>query len=435
MKSFENPVSAPHTTSSEAVHQPIPVTVAEAMYVQTRIQEQLYKLSQDDFDALIQSDFQKELHKNSPSEQPFNPAEELKQIRAADKSKKHELLDEFKVRLERHRISLAVCRKYIERAILHDNNVSKEYLEDIVDRFASAYGYTEETRTLISNIIEGFVVYRERAHNARKAYPNDRDLVKYLSNVELPEQAEIGILIGPMSLDIFADDEEAIRIFNRANEPMVTDMIRGFASYSSGSEPVLYTVVNVGTRVRRGTSDVFGKKTLLHEREHQKNKLLVETFGLKTYSNNTFSKYMNEKNQERKIEILVAFMKQVQSEALEFARDEFIAQLKSKTPVQLFKEFDSLFFDPNSPYDYLKDIKGHMMLSNDLVLQDMSNRYLVEEYEHILCEATSDAFRLIFEFDYAPQDLVALLTDKKIQDWSKTINRIIDQKEKGNLNL
>jgi hypothetical protein len=53
---------------------------------------------------------------------------------------------------------------------------------------------------------------------------------------------------------------------------------------------------------------------------------------------------------------------------------------------------------------------------------------LVQEYRTTIEKAVDALSRLMKKGEYSTQEAVALLTDKPLSDWSKTVNRLLEQK-------
>ncbi len=325
------------------------------------------------------------------------------------------------------------CRRFIERSIEFNHSIPKDKLIDLVDQFSSPYGFTKEQKQIAEQLIDGYYEQRRRALDARQQHPEDIELINKLTGVDLGRNENVRVSVGPMTIDIDTNGFNSGRLFERSEKPVIGFKSGGFASQSTGESPVYYTVVNQDRWIRWAHyMDPSGEKTRKHEHEHQKNKLFEAVFEnqiSEKESDDLYSNYQTEQDPDIKRTILKDYFRHRRAEALEEAKDEITACLYDRSLSILKSQLAGLFFkQEGGPYDYLDFLRDFESKKDDTLYQETSQQMLVKEYRAIIEEAVDSFARLTKKGKYSEQEAIALLTDKSLSDWPKTVKRLLEQK-------
>ena len=66
-------------------------------------------------------------------------------------------------------------------------------------------------------------------------------------------------------------------------------------------------------------------------------------------------------------------------------------------------------------------------MKDDLVFQEVVEKYFVQYYQETITEAVQSFFLLVEETNFTEFGAMALLTDVPLQDWKKVIGRMMEQ--------
>lgn len=385
-----------------------------------------------DFDEFLSLDFQDQLRDNPPIEGVFSPETELARIKSLPKEQKREALTAFKEKLARQREAFAACRVFIERSIEFNHDVPREKLTALIEKFGGQYGFTDEQKQIAEGLVNNYYANRQKVLEVKQHFSDDTALVNELTDIEFGKNERFDVSVGPMTIDIDADGFNAGRIYEKADKPVIGFKYGGFASQSVGENPVYYIVINQDRQMRRALNDPTGEKTRKHEYEHQKNKLFravfESQFGVDTTKAPWGDDYCLEQDPEVKKVILEEFFGKKRADALEQAKDEITACLCDEDLPTVQRQLEQLFFSGEGAYDYLGQFRNSGV--GDVLYQEIAQEILVQEYRVIIEKAVESYAKLVRKGGYSTQEATALLTDKPLQEWPKTIRRLLEQKEK-----
>lgn len=391
-----------------------------------KLKEHFGKLSQNDFDWLLDFDFREFVNDNPPIKGVFSPEDELAKIRKLPREQRKEALIDFKDKLNRQRKALATCRIFIERVIEFNHDIPKEKLLRLVERFSSSYGFSDKQNQIINQLIDGYYENRKKVLEIRRQFPDNYDLVEELTGVKLDRQGKIDVSVGPMTIDISVDEHNVERLFEKIGRPIIGFIYGGFASQSVGENPIYYIVIRQDKWFR--DDDSAEARLKKHEYEHQKNALFRLVFNHQK-APEYLTGYVNAQDPEIKKTILEDFFSASRSAALEEAKDEITACLYDRTLSQLRQQLSDLFFrQDGGPYDYLQSLRNWEEFKDDPIYQETAKRMLVEEYKEIIQKAVDSFTELVEKGRYSIQEAIALLTDKPLEDWPKTVRRLLNHK-------
>lgn len=413
---------------------PSPISLKELIltpleYKALKVKEHYGQLKQEDFDRLLTLDFQEELRNNPPIEGTFSPEDELAKIRKMPHEQKGQALVSFKENLSRQREALGTLRVFIERSIEFNHDVPREKLIGWLYEFGWKYGFDYRQRKISEKLIDGYYQNRRKVLEIRQKFPDNYDLVKELTGITIGKDEKLDISVGPMTIDIGTTALSAGRIYEKSEKPVTNFQYGGFASRSDGKNPIYYIVINDDASMRALYGDPKGNLTRMHEYEHQKNNLLERVFD-RQEAQRTLKEYFKEQDPEIKKTILEEFFRMSRTAALEKAKNEIIACL-IYMPLIEFRRYQlkRIFFSQkNDPYDYLAYLRNSKEFKDDLLYQETAQRMLVGEYREIIEKAVNSYSELVSKGSYSIQEGVALLTDRPLGDWSKTIRRLLEQK-------
>ncbi len=400
-------------------------------YKSLKLKEYLGQLNQKDFDELLRFDFEEQLRDNPPIEGVFSPEEELETIRILPRELKRRSLQTFKEKLARQREGLGVLRVFIERSIEFNNDVPREKLMELIEKFSSQYGLDDSQKQISIKLIDGYYENRKKVQNIRKQFPDNYELIHQLTGINIGKEGKLNVSVGPMSIDIDTGELNAGRLYHRTNNSIAL-RYGGFASASPFND-IYYTVLNRDelNRNYKWYGDKTGENIVNHEQEHIKNKLFREVFEISVMQTDTFliDEYNQEKDNENKKLLIEDFFINGRARALERAKDEIIASLVSFGLPKLQNILSSLFFTKiYSSYDYLAYLRENTKFKNDALYQETVEKMLVQEYREIIEKAVNSYAELVNKGQYSTQEATALLTDKPLESWSKTIKRFLEKK-------
>ncbi|MBD3331024.1 hypothetical protein GF354_05895 [Candidatus Peregrinibacteria bacterium] len=395
-----------------------------------QVKEYFGKLDQEEFDKLLSFDFRTHLKENPPIGDIFSPQEELANLRSLPKENRREALDIFKQKLAAQRKAWGQCRRFIERSIEFNHDAPKNQLVEWVNQFGSNYGFTEEQKQIAEQLIDGYYEMRQRVLEARQKQPDNIALIEELTGVNLAKSDDVRVSVGPMSIEIEVNPFNCGRLYEKSDNPVIQFEYCGFASQTVGEEPINYVVINTNRWIRWQELDPAAKRTRQHEHEHQKNRLFKAVFEGQLGSDgnrNLYWQYETEQDPEIKRALLEDYFRSRRAAALELAKDEITAYLSEGIMLRK-SSLKRKFFQQDNPYDYLSYPRDVESKKEDALYQDTAQRMLVQEYKATIEEAVGALTELTKKEKYSSQEAVALLTDKPLSEWSKTVKRLLEQR-------
>jgi len=383
------------------------------------------QISKEEFDQLLSFDFKQQLKDNPPIKGVFSPKEELEKLKNLPKEQKKEAISIFKEKLIGQRKALATMRVFMEQSIEFDNDTPKENLIELIDKFETQYGFDHQQRELSEHLINRYYENRQKVLAIRQQFPDNHELIKRLTDVNLGKKTKVGISVGPMTIDIWINkSNDFAKLWERSDNPKNQYYnYGGFASESSDPEHIYFIVINRNLW-NRLSDDPTGKGVQKHEYEHQKNKLFKELFEvekplLPKITNNNGIRLPHTEHLFDRRKII----------ALENVKDEITAYLSGITILNMKNQLNSLFFNQkDNDYDYLSDVRKWVKLRNDPTSQELAQKILIQEYKTTIKKAVNSYAKLIRKGKYSNQEATALLTDKSLDNWPQTVKRILEQK-------
>lgn len=387
----------------------------------------------------------------------FNPDKEVRKLLSIPREQRREAVFVFKDKLARQREAWALCRTTIEERIEANPDIPREEMIGIIGQFASSYGFAQPHIEIAKQLIDDYISQRERVAEIRGKYPDNIALINRLTGLKFTkaDTKDFTVRVGPISLEIFCSGFNAGKIHEKSKNPIVGFNCSGFASQSSGSKPIYYLVVNNDY----SSSDPYAHATTVpHEREHQKNRILkprqygisevhadvremsnrgVSGFlkhrvgerllGLKrNFRDEVFYGYESTRDPREKALLLGEFMRLERERALNSAKNEIIA-MKSE-PYDVYGGKYNIFLKQNGDtYDYSADLRNWDKKKADPLWQETSKRVLVDGYRDIIDNAIV-AFDQLRGSGYSQAETIAMLSDKRLADWPKTVRRLIEEK-------
>ncbi|MFA7315208.1 MAG: hypothetical protein WC059_00180 [Candidatus Paceibacterota bacterium] len=398
-------------------------------YKSLKLKEYFGQLNQADFNELLDIDFEEQLRENLPIKGVFSPEEELEIIKILPRELKRRSLQTFKEKLARQREALGTLRVFIERSIEFNHDVPREKLMGLIEKFSSYYGFDDNQRKISEKLIDGYYEKRKEVLAIRKQFPDDYELIRKLSGVNLGKEEKLNISVGPMSIDIDTGEFNSGQLYKRTNSPIAL-RYGGFASESVNG--IYFTVLNRNAfnREPKWYGGSNGEKIVKHEQEHEKNKLFQDIFRIKLHRPTLWlNVYKSEEDLENKEIILKEFLSDSRVVALERAKDEITASLVDMGLPKLQQNLSWLFLDKrNDSYDYLAYLRNKEEFKDNALYQETVEKMLVQEYREIIEKAVNAYAELVNQGKYSIQEATALLTDKPLETWPKTIKRFLEYK-------
>lgn len=423
-------------TTVNPIRQTFERTKNELSVTALRAKNFLGLLDQTNFDERLTLYFHQHMRKNPPIVGVFSPEEELAGIRKLPKEQKREAVAAFKKNLARQRKAWAACHVFIESRILMNHDVPKEKLTGVIEQFGAKYGFSGDQKHKAERIIDGFYERRRQALELRQKFSDDRELVKVLTGVDIGNDDYLAVSVGPMAVDIYVNT----RNIGRMSEKCLGFNYQGsalFASRFDGNNRFSYVVINsdlfdyqkyyeyvCGIPIQYST--LSHVPSLYHEYEHQKFGLFWTIFNHQDET--VIWKYR--KNQNPKVKrAFERFFRVRRLRALEEAKGEIVACLRNRTYSNLQSSLNFYFFDRKvKNLDYLAPLRDWEKMKQDPIYQEVAQRMLVDEYRSIIQNAVDSYGELLQKGHYTVQETSALLYDKPLSDWPKTVRRILKQK-------
>jgi len=396
------------------------------------------------------------LEKVLPIEGVFSPDEEVQKLWSVPREERRNAMASFKDKLARQKEAWALCRISIEKRIETNPNLPRDDMIEIIGTFASSYGFAESHKKVAELLVDDYIEMHKRVKEAREEFPDDIDLLNRLTGMKFSKSDadDFEIAVGPLSIEISCSGFNAGRIFERSEDPVVGFRYWGFVSQSRDKEHVYFLVVN---------RDKAGIGTLLHEREHQKNRILnprlydvrevrdgvreqlnkgvrgflrhqisEKLLGFeRKFRREIFQKYESAKDPEEKAFLLAEYMRLKRETALNRAKDEIIAQ-KIVDPLYIETlgygyNYDIYFRQDGGAYDYLSKLRNRKDKKEDQLWQKTAQKVLVDEYRQIIGNAIS-AFDRLKDSGNSQEEVIAMLSDKRLAEWPKTARRLLEEK-------
>ncbi len=385
------------------------------------------------------------LQRVPPIKGVFSPDEEVQKLWSVPKEKRREAVSVFKGKLTRQRKAWALCRTTIEERIEANPDIPKEEMVEIIGQFASNYGFAKTHTRLAEKLIDDYIFARKRVMRVIEKYPDNIALINRLTGTKFTnaEAGDFNISVGPMSIDISCSGFNAKRISERSKGPVVDFRFLGFASESNDKPPIYYTVIN--------TDEVdfyYPHHPLEHEHEHEKNKLLESrlyprlnrgAIGFfrhqvlekalrfeRNLEDELWKRYLSSKDIQQKSFFLGEYFRMQREVALDGAKDEIVSCLKNRGLSRLRNELGELFFSNEGPYDYLASLRNWEKGKDDPLWKETSQKFLVDEYRAII-ETAIDYFGQLIYSGYTKEEAIALLFDKPLSNWPKTVRRLLSK--------
>jgi hypothetical protein len=380
----------------------------------------------------------------------FSPDEEIQKLWSVPKEQRKEAVSIFKDKLMRQREAWALCRTSIEDRIESNPDIPRIEMVGIIGQFASIYGFAESHIEIAEQLVDDYITQHKRVVEIRKKYSDDIDLINRLTGLKFTnaDARDFSIAVGPMSIDISCFEFNARRIFKGSKNSILRVRLGGFASQSRDRQPIYYTVISADVPDR--------DSTIIHEHEHQKNRLLrpklyfqeeiradarqklnqsvagflrhqffkrVLSFE-RNFEKELLYRYEFSKDPQQKAFFLKEYMRLTRGSALNFAKNEILAMKKDRSS----DSYDR-FFEDNSSYDYLALSRKPEGKRDDQL--ETAQRILVDEYRMIIESAVS-WFDELVNSGYSIEEAIALLSDKSLPDWPKTVRRLLETKQSQN---
>ena len=400
------------------------------------------------------------LNRVAPIEGVFSPDEEVQKLWSIPHEQRREAVSVFKDKLARQREAWALCRTNIEDRIETNPDLPREEMVRVIGEFARHYGFTEDHTKVAESLIDDYIEMHKRVVEVREEFPDNIALINRLTGRKFSkfDAEDFKVSVGPMSIEISCSGFNAGRIYERSEDPVVGFRYGGFESQSRDKKPIYYLVVN---NDYVSSDPAYHSSIVPHEREHQKNKILgPKLYGVsdvrsdvreqlnqgvlrflrhqvgekllkfeRNFENEVFRKYKSAKNPEEKAFLLTEYMRLKRETALNRAKGEIIA-IRAEQDCQGDCQGDYIFFGQDGKsYDYLKYLRDWDKKKEHDLWPKIAQQVLVEEYNEILYNAIV-AFDNLKDGGYSQREVIAMLSDKRLAEWPKTVKRLLEQKIK-----
>ncbi len=381
-----------------------------------------------------------------PIEGVFSPNEEVEKLWSVPKRERRKAVALFRDKLVRQGEAWMLCRTSIEKQIEANPDLSREEMVGIINEFASHYGFAEKDINVAESLIDDYMEMHKRVVEIRKEFPDDIALINRLTGRKFSKSdaKDFKVSVGPMSIEILCSEFNASRIYKKSEKPEIWFKYGGFASQSDDEKPIYYLVINNDYPTKN--PNYYDATTVL-EREHLKNKILAsKLYGIKEIHNageklvgkkllnfgrifddELLQKYESMKDPEKKALLLAEYMRLKREDAFNSAKDEIVAMKKAESNHKLY-DYNIFLKKPGDSYDYLRRVKNVGVIKDDSLWQEIAQKILVDEYGKIINDAIY-AFDNLRSNGYSLEEVIAILSDKRLPEWPKTVRRLLEQKK------
>jgi hypothetical protein len=387
---------------------------------QLRVKEYFGHIGKEEFGELLEYDFKDELKDNTPDRREFSPMDEIKKVKALPIGGRKEALAEFHTRHHKQTIAWNSCRVFIEREIEFDNDVDRGSLMNWVEKFGDEYGFTGEQKGVAEGLIDSYFTQRKKAKEVREAHPNDLELLRRLTGVDIRKPRKLAVALGPMSIDVFVDRATFSKLYHQDKDKVVSLPYVGFATVDAEDKEVFYNVIDI-----ESTSGKVRRKVIEHEWEHQKNRLFREVFDIKIDSKSDrklWRSYKEEEDPQIKKAYLRRWMVNRKLGALNRVRDEIVAMKRGG-----WWNTDRFFEQDGKAYDYLSKYRG--LEKGNWQYEDMSEGVLVQEYQQDVKKGMEAVDRLEKKGKLSRDETIAMLWRKSIGQWPRAVERYLREQK------
>ncbi len=348
------------------------------------------------------------------SKEMFSPEDELKRISQLPGDKegpKREALEKFKARLAEQRQDLAELQVDLEKKIESNPDIKPEELAAFTKESSERNGFSPQQTQIINDSLNKYYQERAKVLALRSKYKDtvegNTQLIRELTSVSLsPKEIEnTQITTGPMNFVIETDDATTNKLYAKTGG--ITSENYYIGGFANSDGPANVTVLN---------SDIHsGESFKKHEAQHLKNSLFEDHF--EDMHEKGAQKYAAPVNLEERL-------RAKQESSLARAKDEILASIYTEGAKNM--DAKGLFLNKEqSPYDYLDKYRKTSAYKEQ---PDLSKKILEDEYGEIIERAGESLTQLKKKGRYSDEQTIALLNDKPLKDWPKTVQRLLEKK-------
>ena len=392
-----------------------------------RLKEFVGRIEPEEFNRLLEHDFSMYIEGNPPLNEEFSPKHELDKLKQLPKDDKKPALDRFRKNFASQRMAMGMYQRFAERILEQDNDAPRETLINWLDRFKSMYGFDDEQTGVAVKLIDLYYETRRKTLELRKQYPNNQELIRYLTGVTLSEDEILDISIGPMAIEIETTPFNSGRLYEHTDSPVIGYRFGGFMGVSDDGEFSYIVISNSLGRKARFLTPATRQSMLKHERTHVKNRLFREAFGIAfNYEvlGKQFNTYKAEQDSEKSVILLEDYFLSNLQALFEFTGDEILAYMSDGTVVN-DSFLDRMFFKKGCTYDDIFTVREYEDEKNPELYRAMAQKILKEKYEQIVREAVEALTILQKEGGYSRQEIAALVIDQPLNKWPKVVLRLL----------
>jgi hypothetical protein len=381
--------------------------------------------------SLNTTEFDRQGGNSNPQRKPrietFDAKAELDRLKKLSKEERKTEIAKYKKTLQEQREAMTEFRNDVEQTLTAHPDTPKDELFKKLDKYQKRHRFTSQERTIVGSLLTDFQTNRKKVLDLRDQFDDDRLLVNHVTEKNFEEGADLRVEVGPMNITIFASEAE-LDIFDPEGKRkdlapdgtgIPKESVRHGVSFRN-ADGIPVIVVNKESPELQAT--------IAHEQQHVINKLFRGKFDkeISTTEQRIFlADYEQETDSEKKDVLLTNFMKARRHNAYNRVKDEMFAFLtQSPFPADNLKKW----FNPGAGYlyDYLQPIRDAD--NGDDKYKKLSDQILIKEYKEQVIKAITiveDLTKI-----YKPKEIIALLSDVPLEDWSKAAARIYQEKLK-----
>lgn len=382
-------------------------------------------------DSLVKT-YRESLRLNPPIIGEFSPEAELARISKLHGSEGLRELEVYKAKLATQKNAWAKTRTFIEETLLVNPDTPKEKLMRWVDQFGSEYGFTAEQKKLAETVLDDYIGNRQGILRLRQDFPDDLDLIKQLTGLDLPPGTKVKVTVSPVSIDIEADPLIVKSLYDRKLATNPSDLTIKAQTTHAFASSAYSNSISGGRYVQYTVNPFKDAEALIHEGQHSINSFFKKT---DVSWGRTVERDMNAQK-IRDLHPQIDWTGRTPQESLlrdfftlhkrnfeDDAKDEVLAMLREGRSASKTKSW-LLLKGEDALYDYSFVSRKFYYEAYPDSIKAIVKSVMEDSYDQDVIAAI-DAFKhLEMMPGYSREQAIILLSNENLADWPNFVRRI-----------
>lgn len=386
--------------------------------------------------------------------EPFDPKAELKNLRACNKEARAEKLENYKTELIRQKEGIVEIQNDLEQQIRKNPDLSQEELMKIAFAKAPEYRLSENQLGLFKDVLNKYIEKHQAVREARKKYPDDKELFKACFGKKPEEVVEI--IEGPVTLYFRCHDLKDyawiyhLKFFDPEEKQKLSKPDIRLADETGGCMipkcllPTLDNTITVERTKEKPSTEAYIESTFKHEEQHSINKLFneqmiyseIKQIAEKIFTHPNIQQKINEELQnQNSSKLLTLYLKSIEEEFINKAKNEILAFCKEGISIRDACEHLTRARAVGGLYDYYENQKdtikntlreklGSLVFDkNKKTIEKMMHKILNYKYRKEIGSAIYAVYSLE-NMGKSREEIVHLLIAEPLNQWEKLVKRI-----------